>query len=480
MFFIPLQPNITNINMAKALIIGREREQDELRRLTESSSSEFVAVYGRRRVGKTYLVKEFYNQQFDFYATGICRGNRRDQIKSFNDSLVEYGSTDKSAPKDWFEAFNRLKSIVANSSNSKKVIFLDELPWMDTPKSNFIQALDLFWNKWCSSRNDIVLIVCGSAASWMVKNLIRNKGGLHNRLTCKIHLQPFTLAEADAFLRYKGIRWSKQAVAECYMIMGGIPFYLQHLHKSMSLAQNIDRMFFNPSALLEDEFHNLYNSLFTNSEDYIKIVRALNSKKKGMTRSDLVAATKIADGGGLTRKLDELEQCGFIRKYTSIGVSRFIYQLVDFYTLFFYQFINGGKEYDEDTWMHLQGQPRHTAWLGLSFEKLCFAHSYEIKHALGISGIGTKTYALNADGAQIDMVIERADKFLNLCEMKFSAVPYSISKSEWDKIQRRIAVVAEKKPNRSVLLTMVTSQGLKQNEYSQNGVQKVLTIEDLF
>ena len=466
--------------MAKAFIIGREKEQKELRRLTGSSSSEFVAVYGRRRVGKTYLVKEFYGQQFAFYSTGICRGNRSAQIKCFHSSLIEYGCSEKSVPKDWFEAFDRLKGIVARSQKRRKVIFLDELPWMDTPKSNFIQALDLFWNKWCTSRKDIVLIVCGSAASWMVKNIIRNKGGLHNRLTCKIHLQPFSLAETDAFLRAKGVRWSKQAVAECYMVVGGIPFYLQHIDKSMSLAQNIDRMFFNPSALLEDEFGNLYNSLFTHSEDYIKIVRALNSKKKGMTRSDLVSATKITNGGGLTRKLDELEQCGFIRKYTSIGESRYIYQLVDFYTLFYYQFINDGKEYDEDTWMHMQGQPRHTTWLGLSFEKLCFAHSYEIKRALGISGIGTKTYALNADGAQIDMIIERADRFVNLCEMKFSISPYAISKSEWSKIQQRIAVIREKMPNRSVILTMVTSQGLKDNEYSQNGVQNVLTIENLW
>ena len=466
--------------MEKVSIIGREKEQKELQRLTDSSSSEFVAIYGRRRVGKTFLVKEFYGQQFAFYATGICRGNRRAQIKCFNDALIEYGSGIKTEPNDWYEAFDRLKVVVSKSRKPRKVIFLDELPWMDTQKSNFIQALDLFWNKWCTSRTDIILIVCGSAASWMVKNIIRNKGGLHNRLTCKIHLLPFSLSETNAFLLSKGVRWSKQAVAECYMAMGGIPFYLQHIDKSLSLAQNLDRLFFNPSALLDDEFDNLYNSLFTHSEEYIKIVHALNSKKKGMTREDIVAATKITNGGGLTRKLEELEQCGFIRKYTSISGNNCIYQLVDFYTLFYYHFINSGKQYDEDTWMHIQGQPSHATWLGLSFEKLCFAHSSEIKHALGISGIGTKTYALNADGAQIDMVIERADKFVNLCEMKYSFSPYTISKSEWNKIQRRIEVVREKLPNYSVLFTMVTSQGLKENEYSQNGVQKVLTIEHLF
>ena len=466
--------------MTKRLIIGRQREQNELMRLTNSGTSEFVAIYGRRRVGKTYLVKEFYGQQFTFYATGICRGDRASQLKCFHDALTEYGSGEMKSPKDWFEAFDRLKAVVSGSKKSRKVIFLDELPWMDTQKSNFTQALDLFWNKWCTSRTDIVLIVCGSAASWMVKNLIRSRGGLHNRLTCKIHLQPFTLSETNAFLLSKGIRWSKQAVAECYMAMGGIPFYLQHIDKSMSLAQNIDRMFFNPSALLEDEFANLYDSLFTHSEDYVKIVRALNSRKKGMTRDDIVAATRITNGGGLTRKLEELEQCGFIRKYTSVGNAKFIYQLMDFYTLFYYHFIHGGKDYDEDTWMHLQGQPRHAAWLGLSFERLCLAHAYEIKHALGISGIGTKTYALNTDGAQIDMIIERADNFVNLCEMKYGTSAYAITESEWNKIRQRMDAARDKFPRKSVLLTMITSQGLKENEYSLNGIQKTLTIEDLF
>lgn len=462
-------------------IIGRIKECNELRRLTESANSEFVAIYGRRRVGKTFLVKEFYRQQFTFYTSGVCRADRATQLKCFQDALFEYGYKGVAeAPADWFEAFERLKTVIAKSRKARKVIFLDELPWMDTQKSNFVQALDLFWNKWCTSRSDIVLIVCGSAASWMVKNIIRNKGGLHNRITCKLHLQPFTLSETADFLKSKGIRWTKQAVAECYMIMGGIPFYLQHLDKSMSLAQNIDRMFFNESALLEDEFDNLYDSLFAHSEDYIKIVRVLSQKKRGVTRDEIVMGTKITNGGGLTRKLEELEQCGFIRKYEALGSAKTIYQLVDFYTLFYYQFLHGGKKYDENTWMHLQGESHHSTWLGLSFERLCFAHALNIKQALGISGMGTKMYAFSTDGAQIDMVIERADRFVNLCEMKFSATPYSLTKAEWTKLQNRIAVLREQKPSHSILVTMITSSGLKHNEYSSNAVQSEVTLDELF
>lgn len=461
-------------------IVGRIKECNELRRLTESESSEFVAIYGRRRVGKTFLVKEFYKQQFTFYASGVCRGDRTTQLKCFQDALLEYGYKGASEmPTDWFDAFERLKTIIVRSRKTRKVVFLDELPWMDTQKSKFVQALDLFWNKWCTSRSDIVLVVCGSAASWMVKNLIRNKGGLHNRITCKLHLQPFTLSETAEYLKSKGIRWNKQTIAECYMIMGGIPFYLQHLDKSMSLAQNIDRIFFNESALLEDEFTNLYDSLFTHSDDYIKIVRTLAQKKRGLTRDEIVAGTKITNGGGLTRKLEELDQCGFIRKYESLGSAKTIYQLVDFYTLFYYQFLHGGKKYDEDTWMHLQGENRHSTWLGLSFERLCFAHASEIKRALGISGIGTKVYAFSTDSAQIDMVIERADKFMNLCEMKFTSLPYSLTKTECTKLQNRMATLHEQKPSHSILVTMVTSSGLKHNEYSSNAVQSEIILDDL-
>lgn len=462
-------------------IIGRTKECRELLRLTKSDSSEFIAIYGRRRVGKTFLVKEFYKQQFTFYASGICRGDRATQLKCFQDALMEYGYTGNGeVPQDWFEAFERLKTIIVKSRKNRKVIFLDELPWMDTQKSKFVQALDLFWNKWCTSRSDIILIACGSAASWMVKNIIRNKGGLHNRITCKLHLQPFTLSETADFLKSKGIRWSKQTIAECYMIMGGIPFYLQHLDKSMSLAQNVDRMFFNESALLEDEFDNLYDSLFTHSEDYLKIVRTLAQKKRGLTRDEIVAATRITNGGGLTRKLEELQQCGFIRKYGALGFTKNLYQLTDFYTLFYYQFLNNGKKYDEDTWMHLQGEPHHNTWLGLSFERLCFAHTLEVKRALGISGIGTKMYAFSSDGAQIDMVIERADRFVNLCEMKFSTLPYQLTKQECSKLQKRIASLHEQLPNRSILVTMIASNGLKHNEHSYNMIQNELSLESLF
>jgi hypothetical protein len=461
-------------------IVGRKNEIRELDRLTQSGLPEFVAVYGRRRVGKTFLVKEYFGNNFVFYTTGVSRGSKAAQLQNFHDSLIEYGYYGRNgAPKDWYEAFARLRELVAQSRKKRKVIFLDELPWMDTQKSDFVQAIDLFWNKWCSTRADVMLVVCGSAASWMVKNIIKNRGGLHNRITGAIHLMPFSLGETNTYLHSRGVRWPAQTVAECYMVMGGIPYYLQQIDGTMSLAQNIDRMFFRENALLAEEFNNLYSSLFAKSNDHVEIVRTLAKKRKGMTRDEIVAATSLSDGGGLTRRLTELEQCGFIRRYTMVNDARQLYQLTDFYTLFYFHFLANEKGYDDEAWMHLQGKPRHNNWLGLSFERLCFAHLPQIRQALGIAGVATKTFAFQTEGAQVDMVIERADKTVCVCEMKWSSLPYSISKGEDAKLRNRLAVVQEKYPHHTLLMVMVTSAGLVRNGFALSDVQREVTIEDL-
>ena len=462
-------------------IIGRKEEIKELQRIYDSTSSEFVVVYGRRRVGKTYLVREFFQDNFVYYATGVARGNRKEQLAHFHNRLIRYGSPDEQAvPSNWFEAFERLEVLVAKSKKKRKVIFLDELPWMDTQKSEFLKALELFWNEWASARNDIVLVVCGSAASWMVNKVINNHGGLHNRLTCKMKLLPFTLSETKEYLESQKFKWDNMSVAECYMILGGIPYYLHLLDKSRSLAQNVDRLFFAESALLADEFDNLYNSLFTKSEDYVRIVETLSKKKLGYTRDEIAKGSKLSNGGGLTRKLIALEQCGFIRKYKTIGEVPYLYQLSDSFTLFYFQFLKNGAYSDHETWMHLLTTSTCTTWRGLAFERLCFAHLQQIKQKLGISGILTKTCSYYSGQAQVDMVIDRADRAVTVCEMKFSERPYLITKAEWDKIETRLNEVQNYFKRKTLFFAMVTSNGLVKNKYSINYVRQEITLEDLF
>ena len=358
---------------------------------------------------------------------------------------------------------------------------MDELPWMDTQKSEFLKAVDLFWNSWGCMQKNLLFIVCGSAASWMVKNIIRNKGGLHNRLTCHLHLNPFTLAETKTYLHAQGIRWNNDLIAECYMIMGGIPYYLHLLDRSLSLAQNVDRLFFSPNALLKNEFRNLYESLFKKSEDYVKIISALSKKSSGYTRDDIVNATGLTNGGGLTRRLDELEQCNFIRRYSPIKGKTPIYQLADFYSLFYFQFINKMRHFDRDAWMHLQATPRHSTWLGLSFEKLCFAHVYAIQKALGITGIATKTYPLLTSNAQMDMVIERADKVTTLCEMKYTAQPYVVTKQEAEKLHHRAEELSSFfRAQNQVLITLVSNRLPRQNSYYNSLITSNIILSELF
>ena len=462
-------------------IVGREQEIAELKRLKESNQAEFVAVYGRRRVGKTWLVRNYFNDQFTFYATGIARGNRNDQLQNFYKSLCNYSKKTPEMPKNWYETFDILKNIIKQSRQRRKVVFLDELPWMDTQKSEFLKAIDLFWNSWGCMQQNLLFIVCGSAASWMVKNIIRDKGGLHNRLTCHLHLSPFTLAETRAYLHSQGVRWGEEMIAECYMIMGGIPYYLHLLDRSISLAQNVDRLFFTPNALLKDEFDTLYKSLFKKSEDYVKIIAALGKRRGGYTRDEIVEATGLTNGGGLTRKLDELEQCNFIRRYSPLKGRAPIYQLIDFYSFFYLQFLNGTRSYDRDAWMHLQATPRHNNWLGLSFERLCFAHIYEIQKALGITGVATKTYALLTNSAQMDMVIERADKVTSLCEMKYTSKPYTMTKDEAEKIDQRKEELAACLPTqKQVLVTIVSNRQPKANIHYNNLISSNITLNKLF
>ena len=462
-------------------IVGRKEEMKELQRIYDSGSSEFVVVYGRRRVGKTYLIREFFHDDFVFYATGVARGNRTEQLAQFNSSLARYGdSEDQTAPENWSLAFGRLEKLVAKSRKQRKVIFLDELPWMDTPKSDFVKALEMFWNVWASARNDIVLIVCGSAASWMVGNVIRNRGGLHNRLTCKLKLNPFTLSETKEYLLSQKIKWDNLSIAECYMILGGIPYYLHLLDKSRSLAQNIDRLFFSESALLEDEFDNLYNSLFAKSEEYVRIVEALAKKKSGFSRDEIVARSGLSNGGGLTRKLDALEQCGFIRKYKAFGEVSYTFQLIDFFTLFYFQFVKGRNTVDSDTWQHLVATNSYKTWRGLAFEKLCFAHLPKIKSVLGISGVLTNTCSYYSSQAQVDMIIERADRAVTVCEMKCSDKPYALTKAEYEKIANRLSVLREYYKRKNIFFAMITSFGLVRNSYAINYVQNEIILDDLF
>ena len=323
------------------MIIGRKRELAQLRNAYESEYSEFVAVYGRRRVGKTFLVREAFDYNFTFQHAGLAKSNMRKQLIAWKSSLADAGHKVGAAPKSWIEAFDMLKDLIRNSSESKKVIFIDEMPWMDTKRSEFIPALEYFWNGWASGRKDVLLIICGSATSWIINKVIKNYGGLHNRVTHKVHLKQFSLNECQQYADNLKLGMTQRQILECYMIMGGVPFYWSFLNRRLGLAQNIDSIFFDEDAALKGEFDELYSSLFREPETYIIIVTTLGMKKAGMTREELAREGNLQENGKLTRALEDLEYCGFIRKYQQFGkkVKGTIFQLTDFYTLFYFKYI---------------------------------------------------------------------------------------------------------------------------------------------
>jgi uncharacterized protein len=470
-------------------IVGRAEEIALLKSLEQSDESSFVAVYGRRRVGKTYLVRNIFEGKFSFYLTGIANVGLMPQLANFYAALVRYFPVyeDKAMPDNWFQVFQLLIKALEESDDEHKILFFDELPWLDEPNAGFISALEHFWNSWASARRDVILIVCGSAASWMINNLINNKGGLHNRITHRIHLEPFTLNECEAYLRQKGAAYSRYQIVQLYMVMGGIPFYLKAVDTGKSATQNINDLCFSRNGLLRKEFENLYASLFKNVEKYIKVIEALAQKSKGMERLELLKIAQLSDGGSATKILKELEESSFITKYPAFGKNNryVLYQLTDFYSLFYLKFIKNSSDLDKDYWLNAIDNPEIRAWSGYAFEQVCLYHLQQIKKALGVSGVQTRSSAwigeANGQKAQIDLVIDRRDQVINLCEMKFSLSTFEIDKRYADDLRSKISIFkSATKTQKAVFLTLITSFGLQQNSHSMDLVQNDLTLDVLF
>lgn len=469
------------------MVIGRENEILLLNQRLDSLKSEFVAVYGRRRVGKTFLVKSVFEGKFTFQLTGIAQATFKDQLTNFNMAMrKQYPNEIINSASNWMEAFQQISDIAEKSKEKKKIIFIDELPWFDTARSRFIQALEHFWNSWASARKDVLLIVCGSAASWMINSLINNRGGLHNRVTQKIKIEPFTLKECEDFLNHKKITLDKYHIIQLYMVLGGIPFYWNELKKGLSASQNINQLCFESNGFLMGEFNNLFKSLFAKAERHEAIIAALAKKGKGLTREEISTETKQLTGGSFTRLLEELEESGFIRKYIPFEKKErsSLYQLSDFFSLFHIKFIKGQKRFDKNHWEKMIDNPKQKAWSGYAFEQVCLAHTEQIKKALGISGISTEESAWRSiqskDGAQIDLVIDRRDGVINLCEMKFSTKTFAIDKKYDTELKNKVmAFRAETRRKKALFLTMITTYGLKANTYSLN-VQNDLKMDVLF
>ena len=472
-------------------IIGREKEIERLNRAMNEKEAQLILVYGRRRVGKTYLINEYFDDDFAFRFTGSLQQTNKEQLKNFSLELSGYAGEESKIPADWTEAFFQLRQYLEKyqkqAGKKNTVVFLDEMPWMDKQRSGFFQAFEWFWNDWGNSRKNLVFVVSGSAASWMTEKLDENKGGLFNRQTCRLYLEPFDLRTTELYLQSRNIFWSRYDIVRCYMIMGGIPFYLKMLTHELSLNENIDAIFFRKRGELWNEFTHLYHTLFSNSEQYIKIVEALSKKRKGLTREEIISMTGLYGNGVLTKMLRNLENSGFLRINKAFGnkTREKTYQLSDYYTIFYFRFIRDFYGKDEHLWSNTNDNPKRQAWEGLSYEQVCRDHIGQIKKKLGISGVMTEVSTWNGHGnddehAQIDLVIDRRDRTINLCEIKFSSQPYVIDKDYDMDLKRKTNAFREAtKTTKTLTITMITTYGVKKNMYS-NYVGKEIQMDDLF
>lgn len=478
-------------------IIGREREIGELRQLYNSHKAEFVAIYGRRRVGKTFLVDESLKGKITFRHAGLSpvekeskKNSMKEQLKHFYYSLLTYGLKKEKCPTSWMEAFFMLSQLLESKDDGKtrQVIFLDELPWLDTPRSGFVTAFEGFWNTWACHRDNLMLVVCGSANSWMLDNLVNNHGGLYGRTTYEIKLSPFNLHECEEYFKKNGFKISRYDIVQSYMILGGIPFYLSYMSRDMSLAQNIDNMFFKHGARLSKEFDRLFSSVFSNPDEMKAIVRAIAERHSGFTRQEILKKTRIDNSGNFSKMLGALVASDFIESYVPFGEGKrnTHYRLTDSFCLFYIKFVDGNRKIDDNFWKNNVTSAAINSWRGFAFEGVCFRHISQIKQALGILGVITSqsSWSLKGndgiDGTQIDMLIDRNDNVVNMCEMKFYNEEFSVDKSYHFTLMHRLNVLSEMIPKRkSIHSTLITTYGLTNNEYSGDFLQ-VVTMDALF
>ena len=467
------------------MLTGRKKEIGILNDMLQSRSSELIAVYGRRRVGKTFLIRETYKSNIVFEITGYYKGSMRDQLRNFYTQIKDASPRfrEVKAPADWFTAFLLLADYLNGlQSKKKKVVFIDEFPWIATARSKFLTAFEHFWNTYCTKRSDLVVVICGSAASFMINKIIKNKGGLYNRLSCKIQLMPFDLNETGEFLEKKHIRFGHYDIIQLYMAIGGIPHYLNKIKKGQSVSQNIDRLCFENNADLAEEFDEVFASLFSYSNVHEKIVRTLSKSRKGITRNELLEQCRYGSGGAYSKSLDELIASGFVNRYLSwTGKKNSLYRLSDEYSLFFLKFIEPNRSMGKGTWLNLQTKQTFKSWSGFAFESICHKHIQQIKKELGIDRIYTIHSSWYTNNAQIDLVINRDDRIINVCEIKLYSDVFTINKQYYQELRNKISQFRiQTGSKKNVFLTMITTYGVAENQYSNEIVTNSLTMDSLF
>ncbi len=466
------------------IVIGRNEEKSILKRIVEDKCAKFLAVYGRRRVGKTYLIKTYLKSYISFEMSGTKEGDMHEQLINFARQYNTYFNQQIQPPTSWQDAFYILqKAIIKKRTTKKIVLFFDELPWLAGAKSKFLNALDYFWNNFAQYQKNIILVVCGSSASWIIEKIINNKGGLHNRITDILKLEPFNLADTESFLKYRNLNLDRFTILQLYMVLGGIPHYLNAIQKGESMAQAIDRICFAKNGVLRNEYNNLYNALFSNASLHTAVIRLLAKRKMGLTRKAIIQGSGITNGGSVTRLLNELEESGFITKYLPFGKLQrdALYRLTDYYTLFYFHYIENSKSLTKGSWQKQYQLPTWKSYSGFAFENVCLQHTPQLQKAIGISGIYTEQSSWASRKAQIDLILDRSDNVITIAECKFHNTPFALSHHDVKSIQNKIAhFQADNTIDKTIFVVLITAKGIVQNKYATALISHSVNMKHLF
>jgi AAA+ ATPase superfamily predicted ATPase len=472
-------------------LIGRETEKKLLQEAMDSGSPELIAVFGRRRVGKTFLIRQYLAKSIVFEFVGTRDAKLAVQLGNFKNALGKAIGNDKiyRTPESWADAFDQLIHYLNSKlATGRTVVFLDEFPWLNTHKAGFLPAFDHWWNSWGTKQNNLIVIICGSAASWMIRNIVNNKGGLHNRITRKIRLLPFNLKETEEFLHASAVNIDRYQLLQLYMVMGGIPHYLKEIKKGESSTQAIDRICFTKDGLLANEFSNLYHSLFDDATRHLAVVRALAGNNSGLTRNEIIDKAGLTSGGTITDLLEELIESGFVMDWQPYDkkTKDTIYKLADEFTHFYLKFIERNKSSGNGVWQNFSTGQSWRSWSGVAFERICLKHISQIKKELGIQNVYTEESVWRhqpktGNGAQIDLLLDRQDFVINLCEMKYSQTEFLIDKAYVKDLENKKDVFRSlTKTKKSLFITFVTTFGIKDNDYAKRLIQNSVSMDALF
>jgi uncharacterized protein len=473
----------------QAEVIGRYEQKLILDDILANRQASLTVVYGRRRVGKTYLIETYLNKAIGFQYTGIKNVTMSIQIKRFLKQLsLQLKVKLSESPNNWFDVFDLAQKLIAKRLKKDKfVIFLDEFPWISSRKSNFLAAFENFWNTWACKQKQLAIIICGSSASWMIKHVINNKGGLHNRLSYKIRLEPFTLHETEVFLQRLKIYMSRFQIAQIYMALGGIPQYLKQISAGKSAAQNIENLCFSKNGFLYNEFDELFSSLFDKPQNHLKIVKVLSNKPNGLTRNEMIKACKFSSGGTTSILFDELSSAGFITSYAPIGNQKkeVIYKLTDEFSIFYLRFMQSNRLGAKNVWQIMSQTQSYKIWCGLAFESLCLKHIHNIKQQLGITGVYSQEHIWRSSGGknnfQIDLIIDRKDNCMNLCEIKFYEDTFKADGKYMQYLDKRRTLFKQLTKTRKHLFnTLITTNNMVSNKHSIGVVDQYITLNHLF